>query len=104
MELQTGVFDVEQQEAAKVTYANHVQFVVTATDIMLDFFLNSPSQHGGENQLKPIHLLRVALPLTLIKGFTTALANAISGWEAMAKTTLINTRQPSADDKINLWP
>jgi hypothetical protein len=104
MELPIGMFDVKNEEAAKAVYANYVQFVVTNTDVMLDFFLLSPSQISGANQLAPVHILRVALPLTLIKGFVSGLANAVAGWEDAFKISLPNSRAPAPDDKIQVWP
>lgn len=84
-------------------YANHAQVVVTANEIIIDLFELSPMLKDKYQKITAIHMQRILLPLSLGKGFATAIANTIAAFEADNGFILPNNRTPDPDDKIVIW-
>lgn len=84
------------------SYSNHIQVVITANELFIDFFYISPVV--GKSTPTMDHVQRIIIPVSLAKGLTTALANVVASHETEHDTILPNSREPDPDDKITIWP
>lgn len=84
-------------------YSNYAQFVISDTELFLDFYFLEPPK--PEYVGKPIATLvaRVAVPNSMAKGITTALANVIENHDQIKKVKLINQRGKHPTDTIEIW-
>ena len=83
-------------------YANHAQIMVSGNEVFIDFYYLSPVP-GKINAIGSVFQQRLIMPHAIVKGFATALANAITGFEVDTHSSFPNTREPQPDDKIVIW-
>jgi hypothetical protein len=83
-------------------YANHAQFVVTPSEIIIDLFKLAPDTKSkiGVNAER---IQRIILPHSIGKGFVEGLANAINNYQQEAGVELVNTRSNEPNDQIRVF-
>jgi hypothetical protein len=83
-------------------YANHAQFVVTQSEIIIDLFKISPDSNSDIG-VNAIRIQRIFLPHSIGKGFVEGLANAINNFQHDTGIELVNTRDKNPNDKIKVF-
>ena len=89
-------------KSGNAVYANHAQFSIGPNEINIDLFLlgSSPTESSVP---QAIFVKRIIIPLTLVKGFVSGLANLILRFENDTDTKIPNTREPQPDDVMEIW-
>lgn len=83
-------------------YANHVQMGLTANDLVLDFYRILPDTRSA-GSVGITLLQRVIVPLNMVKGLATALANTITQLEIDNNIKIPNLREPMEGEPIRIW-
>lgn len=83
-------------------YANHVQIGITANDVVLDFYRILPDTTSPKN-ISISLLQRTIIPLNMVKGLATALANSITQLEIDNNIKVPNLREPVKGEPIKIW-
>jgi hypothetical protein len=84
------------------TYANYIQMSLTNNDAVFDFYQIAPVT--GKPLPKAFMVQRMVIPLSLLKGFTTALANSIAQFEIDNKDVILpNSREKQPGDQFEIW-
>lgn len=84
-------------------YANYAQFAVSNDELFMDFYFLEPPKPDYVGKPNATLVSRVAVPLTLSKGITTALANVIDQHEQITKSKIKNNRTKQPTDTITIW-
>jgi hypothetical protein len=95
------VYSFDKSGAAK--YATFAAFRVFNSDLFIDFYQTAPEDRSGRTVLCHHLVERIALPLDIVKGFATGLANVVATVESNQNIVLPNHRQASPEDKIKIW-
>ncbi len=69
---------LETDSTLPVEYSNQVQFLATPHEVFLDFFFIEPTLIGDA---VAHHRARIAVPLSVLKGFRDALSQQIANYE-----------------------
>lgn len=76
---------VQESLSEPLRYANNVLLSMTQHEAVLDFFLVGPT---FERAPQPIHIARIALPVTSLRGLVRAFQLQIDHYEATWKLEL----------------
>jgi hypothetical protein len=85
----TGAVVIAPVSSVPGVYANYVGVIRTQNDVVLDFFTIEP---GANTRTVAVHVSRVFVPLTLLKGLREALGEQIQGYEEQWGFELPNMR------------
>ncbi len=85
-------------------YANHAQFLVTNSEIIIDLYKLSPDVRVNKKlKVTATRIQRLILPHSLGKGFVEGLANAIASFQDNQGVELVNSRGKDPSDRIKVW-
>ncbi len=85
-------------------YANHAQFLVTNSEIIIDLYKLSPDLRASKKlKVNAMRVQRVIVPHSLGKGFVEGLANAIASFQDNQGVELVNSREKDPSDRIKVW-
>jgi len=100
-------YKVSEEEAGRAIYANHVQLSMSTHELAIDFFQilvgATPEEPAEEGKSPARHVQRVTIPVTLLKGVATVIANLAVGWESAHDLKLPNTREAQPSDEVTIW-
>jgi hypothetical protein len=96
------VSKAESKQAGPDLYSNHIQVSIGLHDCVIDFYdLRSKINHPDQPQA--VHLQRVILPNTILKGLASAMVNIIKKFEADTEIELLDSRGKVEEDSVDLW-
>ncbi len=106
MENEAPTFDVRKlvekaQISCESVFANQAFFSITSNEAYLDFYLIEPSKPISDTPNVQL-VARVILPVGVVKGVATGLANAIAMQEKIIGK-IPNQREAQPGDTIKIW-
>jgi hypothetical protein len=102
VDLNSVIKAAKNQEDAPRLYANHATFSITMNEIHIDLYRIEPNE-ADSRKIKAVMLQRLIIPIGLAKGFATALANLIAGYEKITGLKIPNNRTRDESDAFVLW-
>lgn len=100
--VEDAIKNLEVDPKFPLDYANYVHFLAGQYDITIDFF-HLATDVSNMEILNPQLVRRVVIPISMAKGFVTAMANSIVLLEEGTGLEVPLLREPNPNDKIKIW-